>query len=131
MKQLERGDFRNGWGGIASLSLSLPVMWTEAEPRGFQLTDIARWMSEKPAQLAGFDTRKGKLAAGCDADFVVFDPEGEFTVTADRLRQRHAISPYLGEKLRGVVKRTYLRGQMVFCDGEFPGEETGREYMQN
>ena len=65
----------------------------------FALTDIARWMAEKPAQLAGCEARKGRIAAGYDADFVVFDPEAEFTVTEDRLHQRHPVSPYLGEKL--------------------------------
>jgi allantoinase len=128
MKKLDEGSFRDAWGGIASLSLALPVMWTEARHRGFELSDIVRWMAEKPAKLAGCERRKGQLAAEYDADFVVFDPETKFTVTEDRLHQRHALSPYLGETLSGVVKRTYLRGREVFCDGKFPGECTGREF---
>jgi len=127
MKRLAEGNFRTAWGGIASLSIALPVMHTEASKRGFALTDIARWMSEAPAKLAGCDKRKGRLAAGYDADFVVFDPDSEFAVSEDRLHYRHAISPYLGEKLRGVVKSTYLRGKKVFSDGEFPGEPLGVE----
>ena len=131
MKQASGGSFRTAWGGIASLSMALPLMWTETRRRGFSLADIARWMAEKPAQLAGCDERKGRLAAGHDADFVVFDPESELKVTEDRLHQRHAISPYLDETLRGVVRRTYLRGNMVFCSGEFPGEMRGREFRLN
>ncbi len=127
MKRLAEGNFRTAWGGIASLSVALPVMHTEASKRGFALTDIARWMSEAPAKLAGCDKRKGRLAAGYDADFVVFDPDSDFVVSEDRLHYRHAISPYLGEKLRGVVKSTYLRGKKVFGDGQFPGEPTGVE----
>lgn len=127
MKQMEAGNFQTAWGGIASLSLALPVMWTEAQQRGFALHDIARWMAEHPARLAGCDTRKGRIAEGYDADFVVFDPQEEFTVTADRLHHRHAISPYLCERLRGVVKRTYLRGNIVFQEGQFPGEALGQE----
>ena len=129
MKRFEEGNFRTAWGGVASLSMALPVMWTEACQRGFALTDIARWMAEEPARLAGCATNKGRIAAGCDADFVVFDPDAEFRATADRLYHRHAISPYLGEKLRGAVKRTYLRGTLVFQDGEFPGEVVGREWL--
>jgi allantoinase len=110
--------------------MALPVMWTEARARCFTLTDIARWMAEAPARLAGCVTRKGRIASGYDADFVVFDPEAEFTVTEDRLHHRHAVSPYLGQKLRGLVKKTYLRGKMVFCDGRFPGEARGREFCQ-
>jgi allantoinase len=128
MKRMEEGSFFTAWGGIASLSMALPVMWTEAHLRGFSLSAVARWMSEKPAQLAGLSERKGRLEAGCDADFIVFDPGAEFTVTKDRLHHRHGLSPYLGEKLKGVVKRTYLRGSAVFCDGSFPGEESGREF---
>ncbi len=128
MKRFKEGDFRTAWGGIASLSVALSVMNAEATERGFTLTDIARWMAEGPANLAGCQTRKGRLAAGYDADFVVFDPEGEFIVTADRLHFRHAVSPFVGEKLRGVVKATYLRGSAVFAGGEFPGEPRGREY---
>jgi allantoinase len=127
MKRMDKGNFRSAWGGIASLSMALPVMWTEAQRRGFPLDDIARWMAAKPAALAGCAGRKGRIEAGNDADFVVFDTEAEFTVTEERLHHRHPVSPYLGEKLRGVVKRTYLRGEAVFCDGEFVGEAAGRE----
>jgi allantoinase len=97
MKRLVEGNFRTAWGGIASLSVALPVMYTEASHRGFSLIDIARWMSEAPAQLAGCHSHKGRLAPGFDADFVVFDPEREFVVSEDRLYYRHPVSPYLGE----------------------------------
>ncbi len=127
MKKIEEGDFRKAWGGIASLSLALPVMWTEASRRGCTLTDIARWMAEGPARLAGCDSRKGEIAPGYDADFCVLDPETEFVATTDRLYQRHAVSPYLGERLRGVVKATYLRGAPAFVDGEFAGASRGEE----
>jgi allantoinase len=130
MKQLDGGNFTTDWGGIASLPVALPVMWTGASARGFTLPDIARWMAEGPASLAGCDDRKGRIAAGYDADFCIFEPEAEFVVTKERLHQRHPLSPYVGEKLRGVVKATYLRGKPVFVDGNFPGEPVGQEYRQ-
>jgi allantoinase len=131
MKRLQEGNFRTAWGGIASLSVALPLMWTEAKTRGFALTDLAQWMAAGPACLAGCDTLKGRIAAGYDADFVIFEPESEFVVTEDRLRFRHAVSPYLGETLRGVVKATYLRGNPVFSEGAFPGQPAGREWIAN
>jgi allantoinase len=131
MKQLTEGNFQSAWGGIASLSVALPLMWTEASKRGFTLRDLARWMAVAPARLAGCGARKGRIAAGYDADFVVFDPDSEFVVTKEKLHYRHPVSPYLGETLRGVVKSTYLRGNPVFTEGEFRGEPDGREYPAN
>ena len=128
MKRLAEGDFRTAWGGIASLSTALPVMWTEASRRGFSLEEIARWMAEKPAQLAGCAARKGKIAAGFHADFVVFDPDAEFTLSEDRLYYRHPVSPYLGRRFRGVVRQTFLRGRCIFSEGRFPGQPGGREW---
>jgi allantoinase len=128
MKRLAEGNFKTAWGGIPSLSVALPVIWTEASRRGFSLLDIAHWMAEGPARLAGCHFQKGRIAAGYDADFVVFDSDSEFVVNKERLYYRHPVSPYLGEKLRGVVKATYLRGNLVFAEGEFPGVPIGREF---
>ncbi len=127
MKRLDEKNFRTAWGGIASLSIALPVMWTEAKERGFSLTDLVRWMSEMPARLASCQDRKGKIARGYDADFVVFEPETEFVVGKDRLHYRHQVSPYMGETLRGAVQATYLRGQPVFKGNQFSARPRGRE----
>jgi allantoinase len=128
MKELDEGNFRAAWGGISSLPVALSVMWTEASRRGFTLMDIARWMAEGPARLAGCGQGKGRVAAGYDADLVVFHPEEEFRVTEEGLHYRHPVSPYMGERLRGMVKATYLRGRAVFAEGQFPGEPSGREW---
>jgi allantoinase len=127
MKRMEEGRFDLAWGGIASLSVALPVVWTDAVRRGFGLGDLARWMSATPAALAGLSDRVGTLEAGRYANFVVFDPEAEFVVTPERLHYRHAISPYMGETLRGVVEATYLRGEPVYRTGEFISGARGRE----
>ena len=127
MKRLEEGSFLTAWGGIASLSLSLPVMWTDMRARGLGLDLLATRMSTNPAALAGLATRKGRIAEGFDADLVVLDLEASFKVTEDRLHFRHLISPYLGETLHGVVRRTILRSVTVYEDGLFPNPGHGRE----
>jgi allantoinase len=127
MKRQDLGRFDLAWGGIASLSLALPVVWTDASQRGLTLDDIARWMSSAPAALAGLSSRAGALAPGREATFVVFDPDAKFTVTPARLHYRHPISPYMGEMLTGIVTATYLRGQPIYTDGAFAPTPHGRE----
>jgi allantoinase len=131
MKCLEKGNFRSAWGGIVSLSVALPLMYTEAVARGFSLSDIVRWMAEGPAKLAGCRLNKGRIAAGYDADFVIFDTQDELVVSGSRLYHRHPVSPYMGQKLRGVVRATYLRGTVVFQEGSFPGRPLGREFRRS
>ena len=117
LKQRQSGNFMTAWGGIASLQLALPVLWTAARQRGCTVDDVARWLSEKPARLAGVSTRKGKIETGYDADMVVWNPEKSFTVSEDRLYHKHKMTPYLNEELYGVVEQTYLGGVPVFSQG--------------
>jgi len=118
LKQLAAGDFDRAWGGIASLQLGLPAVWTEARRRGHGLEALARWMCSAPARLAGLAQRKGAIAPGLDADFVAWDPEARFRVEPEVLRFRHPeSSPYLGRELLGVVETTWLRGRPVYRRG--------------
>jgi allantoinase len=110
------GDFARAWGGIASLQLSLPVVWTYGRERQVQLPDLARWMAAATADLAGL-AGKGCIAVGCDADLVAFAPDDSFVVEPGMLRHRHKLTPYAGRTLTGVVRRTWLRGQQIYCAG--------------
>ena len=125
LKHLENGDFAAAWGGIAGLQLSLPVVWTEARRRGRTVGDLSRWMCAGPARIAGIAARKGAIALGLDADFVVWDPEASFTVEPAMLHHRHAITPYAGRMLYGVVRQTWVRGICVYDGGAFPGAPIG------
>jgi allantoinase len=128
----ECGRFDEAWGGIASLSTALPVLWTECARRGFTLEQLAQWISAAPALLAGLSAHVGSIEPGKHANLVAFDAEAEFTVTPECLHYRHKISPYVGEHLRGVVGSTWLRGERVFDQRngqpEFPAAPHGREY---
>ena len=104
------GDFGAAWGGISSLQLALPVVWTGARRRGHSLDDVARWMAAGPARIAGL-AGKGRIEPGGDADLVAFAPEDGFVVDPARLHHRHRLTPYAGQRLDGVVRRTWLRGE--------------------
>lgn len=114
LKQLASGDFATAWGGIASLQLALPVLWTAARARGATLPDLARWLSTNPAKLIGHSQRKGQITTGYDADLLVLAANAKFTVTEQLLHHRHKVSPYLGRELSGVVTHTFLAGEEVF-----------------
>jgi allantoinase len=130
LKGLETGDFLRAWGGIASLQLRLPVVWTEAQRRGFGLEDLARWLCRRPAELAALTGRKGALAPGCDADLVIWDPEASFAVEPEAVRHRHPLTPYRGRRLRGVVETTLLRGAVVYDRGAFPSLPRGEALLR-
>jgi allantoinase len=117
LKRLDVGDFGLAWGGISSLQLGLPVVWTEARRRGFSLTDVVRWMAEGPARLLGLQ-RKGRIGLGDDADFCVFAPDEAFVVDPERLHHKNPLTPYDGHRLLGVVRGTWLRGEEL--TGERP-----------
>jgi allantoinase len=121
MKAIDTGDFGPAWGGISSVQLGLPLIWTQARSRGIGLEQVAAWMSGAPARLAGL-AAKGRLAPGYDADFCVLAPDESFVAEPGRLHHKHpTTTPYTGRKLYGVVRTTILRGRLVD-----PGQPEGR-----
>jgi allantoinase len=125
MKLQEEGDFLRAWGGIASLQLSLPSVWTEARGRGYAVTHLANWLCERPARLAGLAGKKGAIAMGCDADFVIWDADAKCRVEPAQLHHRYKVTPYAGRELAGRVETTFLRGRKIFERGEFPAGPVG------
>lgn len=115
LKLLDQGDFARSWGGISSLQLGLPVVWTHAAQHGAGFAQLSRWMATAPATLAGIGRFKGRIAPGYDADLVVWDPGATLSVRASELQHRHKITPYDGAKLSGVVQMTFVRGRQVFA----------------
>jgi allantoinase len=107
------GNFFGCWGGIASLQVELPAVWTGARSRGVKPERIAEWMCGATAKLAGLDDRKGKIAGGFDADIAIWNPDASFVVDARTLMHRHPITPYAGRELFGVVEATFVAGEKI------------------
>ncbi len=126
MKLRDSGDFLRAWGGISSLQLRLPAVWTEASRRGYTMEDLARWLCSAPAKLVGLEGRKGLIAVGHDADLVVWNPEKQFRVDGAALQHRHPLTPYQDRILNGVVQKTFLRGEKIYDRGKFIAEPRGQ-----
>lgn len=112
LKRSGTGDFADAWGGIASLQLGLPVVWTTARERGVPLVDVVRWMATAPARRVGL-AGKGEIAVGADADLCVFAPDEPWVVDPARLHHKNPVSAYAGRTLAGTVRATWLRGRPV------------------
>ena len=119
----------SAWGGISSLQFCLPLMWTEASRRGFTIQDVLRLCSVGPAKLARLDDRKSQIKEGFDADFVIFDPKATFTVTKENILYKNKLSPYMNRTLSGVVKKTIVRGHIVYDSGVIVTEEPVGELL--
>jgi allantoinase len=126
LKCLDDGDFMRAWGGIASLQIGFAAVWTAARARNVPLERLASWLCDAPARLAGLHERKGRIAAGCDADLAIVDPDAQFVVDPLSLFHRHAITPYAGRALKGRVLTTILAGHIVFDQGEHTSPPRGR-----
>jgi allantoinase len=123
----EKGDFFSAWGGISSVGLGLPILWTEGTSRNadFSIEDVVRWCCKNTAKQVGLERSKGDLGVGFDADIVVFDDAAEFVVEPSTMLFRNKVSPYEGKSMKGVVKETWLRGQRIFTREEGFTEKAG------
>lgn len=126
LKFMQEGDLKRAWGGISSLQFRLPVVWTEAQKRGFNLNDLVEWVCRKPAEFLGMSSRKGAIADGYDADIVVWDPRKKFKLAAETIEHKHKVTPYEGRELQGAVMRTYLHGRVVYDGSKVSDEPLGR-----
>jgi allantoinase len=126
MKLKEQGDFIAAWGGISSLQLRLPVVWTAARARGFSIMELAKWLCSAPAQLAGLGQDKGSIAIGLKADIAIWNPDAEFRVGPELIHHRHKLTPYAGLTLQGVIEKTFLRGHLIYDQSFAAAEANGQ-----
>lgn len=129
LKHIDSGDIEHAWGGISSLQFGLSIIWSEAKERGYSLEQVIDWMATRPATFAGLGDKKGQIASGYDADYIIFDDEAHYTITAEMIKYRHKITPYEGKNVQGVIEQTFVRGQQVFAQGEILGSPIGETLL--
>jgi len=130
LKYIDSGDIEKAWGGISALQFGLPLIWTEAKQRGYQLSDVSHWMSAQTAKFIGMDHLKGFIKAGHDADLVIFDDKKQVVITNEMIKHKNKITPYQGQTVVGEVLATYLRGHKVYCDDQFIDSPKGRPLLR-
>lgn len=108
------GSFGEAWGGVASVQLGLPVVWSQARLRGLGLTDVVRWMCAEPARWCGLGDR-GAIVPGARADFTAISADEAFVVLPERLHQRNKVTAYAQRALAGVVQATWIGGELVYA----------------
>lgn len=119
------GDFFSAWGGVSSVGLGLPILWTAAKEGGRVISpvDVVKWCCENTAKQVGLDHCKGRLEVGFDGDICVFDDSANWIVGGETgpLLFRNKVSAYEGKRMIGKVKETWLRGRKVW-DGRAHGD---------
>ena len=130
LKEIESGNFKKAWGGIAGLQFSLPVIWTKMKEKNTAVEKLLKWLCEQPAQLCQLNSSKGKIQKNFDADITVWNPDQKFKVTESIIQHRHKITPYLNQELFGVVEQTFVNGKKVFDYGSVIDLNKGKILLQ-
>ncbi|MDE2142991.1 MAG: allantoinase AllB [Elusimicrobia bacterium] len=129
LKKQDAGDFLGAWGGISGLQFTLPATLWGAIRRGYNLEDVVRWTAENTAAFVGLAS-KGRLEKGRDADLTILDDAELFDLTPDRVRHRHALTPYEGLRLPGVVEAAYVRGLPAYEKDRPAADARGRAILK-
>ena len=125
-KRMGEEDFTKIPNGMPGVEDRAVLMYTYGvKKRRLTLTQMCAYLSENPARLYGMYPKKGVIKAGSDADIVVFDPKGFGTIAAPRCHSKCGYTPYEGMKTVGGVKKVFLRGKLIFSDGELVRGHTG------
>jgi len=109
--------------GLPGVETMLPLLLTQVNRGRMSLGRLVEATSENPAQVFGFQHRKGALRVGFDADLVLVDMHREEVIRGDRLHSKVSWTPFEGSKVRGVPVMTVVRGEVVMEDGEVVGSE--------
>ncbi|KAK2163624.1 hypothetical protein LSH36_76g02020 [Paralvinella palmiformis] len=129
LKLLDKGDFMKAWGGIASVQFGLPLFWTGCKQYDLNLSHVITCLCEAPAKLAGLQKRKGQIAVGMDADFVIWNPDDYTTIDTNSIYHKNKVTPFLNKKYNGKVLKTFVRGSLVYENGSFAEKPQGEALL--
>ena len=125
IKELQSGNLKKAWGGIAGLQFLLPASWTAMKEK-ISIEKFIPLLTDNPAIFLKTDKKKGRLAVGYDADMVVWSPEEKFEVRPEDILHRHSCSPYTGKTLSGITQQTIVNGITVYQNKKIINKNAGQ-----
>ncbi len=125
IKEIETGDLKKAWGGIAGLQFLLSASWTSLK-ESITLEKFIPLLTEHPASFLKINDRKGMIKVGYDADLVVWDPGQKELVAVKDILHKHKISPYIGKELFGSIQQTYVNGMLVYGNKKIINKNSGK-----
>ena len=129
-KEIGWENIWEAWSGVPSIETMLPVVLSEGvNKKRINIEKAAKVLSENPARRFGLYPRKGRIAVGADADFVIVDLSMEKKVKASDLHYKVGWTPYEGWILKGWPTTTIVRGQVVAKDGQILAKEGRAQFV--
>jgi allantoinase len=128
IKEIETGNLKKAWGGIAGIQFLLTASWTALKDM-MSLEQFIPLVTSKPAQFVK-ELKKGTIEIGNDADLVIWNPEEIHMVDANDIFFRYKISPYVGQELNGTVQETIVNGETVFKNKSIKNKNKGQWLLQ-
>lgn len=123
--------FKKIANGVPGIELRLPMLLSEGVGKGrIDIHQFVALTATNAAKLYGLFPRKGTIAIGADADFVIWDTEKEVTITYDLLHDNVGYTPYEGKRIKGWPKRVYSRGRAVVADGALTVERGSGQFLE-
>jgi dihydroorotase len=102
--------------GFPGVETQMPMMLTEVAAGRFSVSDYVRWSAANPAKVWGLYPRKGVIQAGADADIAVVDLDRAWTIDDAKLQTLSRITPFHGQRVKGLPVHTLVRGRFVMKD---------------
>lgn len=124
IKEIETGNLKKAWGGIAGIQFLLSASWSSLK-NYISIEEFIPLVTSKPAAFIKANN-KGKLSVGADADIVIWDSKGSKIVQQEDILFKHKISPYIAENLTGIVIETIVNGETVFSKNQIKTKNKGR-----
>ncbi len=131
-KEMGNGAFHLTPNGIPGVETLFPLLYTFGVSKGrISLARLVEVLACRPAELFGLHDRKGRIAVGCDADLLLWDPAPKWQIQPQLMHGKADWSPYAGMEIAGRAEGVFLRGKLLVRDGQFVGEYVRGQLLRN